>query len=300
MTTRASDMIWQSPFDRSLAAALVSWRDKFHERTRRIVGFFDVRMEMLITGWIAVMLLAGMAKVATAPIRADGFGGTCILFLPYLLVALSPVAGYRIAAGSFPRGLLSAQPIVRLARLGSWRQLDVTEARHNSAFGPAGFMASLLVGILLNVPVRTAEYLAAIPAVGPDAPVWAQVLLHAMTLDVIMMNFFYMVCFVMALRSVPLFPRMLLFAWALDLGLQFAIAQQAASASGLPAGVADALLSLLHGNLQKVLISAVVWLPYLLLSERVNVTYRRRCRLGGDRTLGRDDPLRRERSKSLR
>ena len=270
-------MILQRPLDRSLAVA-ASWRDTFHERTRRLVGFLDVRMEALITGWIGLMLLAGLAKAASAPIRATSFQELCVLLLPYLLVALSPVAGYRVAAGSFPRGLLSAQPFFSLARIGTWRRLDVTEARHNPAFGPVGFMASLLVGMMLNVPVRTAEYLAAVPAVGPEAPGWAQVLFHAMTLDVIVMNFFYMVCFVMALRSVPLFPRMLLFAWMLDLSLQFAIAQQAASTPGLPHGVAGALLSLLYGNIQKVLISIVVWLPYLLVSERVNVTYRRRCR----------------------
>src|SRR3546814_214549 len=231
MTTRVLDMIWKRPIDRTLTTAAASWRDTFHERTRGIVGFFDVRMEMLITGWVGVMFLAGMAKVATAPIRPTTFAEGCIQFLPFLLVALSPVLGYRVAAGSFPRGLLSAQPFFRLARVGTWRQLDVTEARHNPAFGPVGFMASLLVGILLNVPVRTAEYLAAVPAVGTDAPVWAQVLLHAMTLDVIVMNFFYMVCFVMALRSVPLFPRMMLYAWAVDLGLQLTIARQVASRS---------------------------------------------------------------------
>jgi hypothetical protein len=92
------------------------------------------------------------------------------------------------------------------------------------------------------------------------------------------MNFFYMVCFVMALRAVPLFPRMLLFAWTADLALQFAIAQTVATTPGLPAQVAGALESLLHGNLQKVLVSAFVWLPYLILSDRVNVTFRQRVR----------------------
>lgn len=271
-------MTWQMPFDRSLAAVLVSWRDSFHERTRRIVGFFDVRMEMLITAWIGVMFLAGMAKVATAPIRPASFGEACVQFLPFLLVALSPVLGYRVAAGSFPRGLLSAQPFFRLARVGSWRQLDVTEARRSPAFGPAGFMASLLVGILLNVPVRTAEYLVAVPAIGTDAPVWAQALLHAMTLDVVVMNFFYMVCFVMALRAVPWFPRMMVFAWAADIVLQLAIAERVSATPGLPVQVGQALEHLLHGNIEKVLISAFVWLPYLILSERVNVTFRQRVR----------------------
>jgi len=255
---------------------LRAWLDGVGRRTRAVAGFFDVRMEMLITAWIAVMLLAGMAKVLTAPLPVRSAAQACAQLLPYLFVALSPVACYRVSAGIFPRGLLSAQPFFRMARLGRWRALDVVEARRNPAFGPAGFMASLLVGILLNVPVRTAEYLAAIPSVGGNAPAWAQALHTAMTADVIVMNFFYMVCFVMALRSVPLFPRMLLFAWTIDVGLQFMIAHMVAGARGLPQPVGDSLLTLLNGNLDKVFISAAVWLPYLLLSERVNVTYRHR------------------------
>ena len=62
---------------------------------------------------------------------------------------------------------------------------------------------------------------------------------QAMTLDLIVMNFFYMVCFVMALRSVPLFPRMMAFAWAIDLAMQAAIARYV-STTGLPPAVAQA------------------------------------------------------------
>jgi hypothetical protein len=278
---RASVMANRFSPVRSLAARAAPWLDALGRRARRIVSFLDVRIELIITGWIAAVVFAGVAKVATAPIGARGFGEFCILMMPYLLVALAPVAGYRIAAGSFPRGLLSAQPVFRFARWGSWRRLDVAEARRHPAFGPAGFMASLVIGMMLNVPVRTAEYLAAIPAVSPGAPGWAQILLYAMTFDVVVMNFFYMVCFVMALRSVPLFPRMLLFVWIMDISLQILIAEQAGAAPGLPPGVAEALAGLLNGNLQKVLISMALWLPYLLVSERVNVTYRHRSRVKG-------------------
>ena len=45
---------------------------------------------------------------------------------------------------------------------------------------------------------------------------------------------------------------------------------------GLPPAVASALHTLLDGNVKKVLISVGLWLPYLLLSARVNVTYRSR------------------------
>jgi hypothetical protein len=39
-----------------------------------------------------------------------------------------------------------------------------------------------------------------------------------------------------------------------------------------------ATVALVHGNIAKVLISAFVWLPYLILSDRVNITYRQRVR----------------------
>jgi hypothetical protein len=85
----------------------------------------------------------------------------------------------------------------------------------------------------------------------------------------------------MALRTVPLFPRMLLLAWGLDILMQLAIAKTIVATPGLPADVAGPLHGLLEGNITKVLISAFVWLPYLILSERVNVTYRRRASLAG-------------------
>jgi hypothetical protein len=69
---------------------------------------------------------------------------------------------------------------------------------------------------------------------------------------------------------------MLLFAWSMDLFMQLAIARSVASVADLPPTVALALQELFSSNVTKVLISVAVWLPYLLLSERVNVTYRSR------------------------
>ena len=253
--------------------------EKLSRRSRTVAAFFDARMEGLILGWLSFMGLACLAKVLTGPVPVRGWEDAARQVLSYALVALSPVAGFWIAAGSFPRGLVSAQPILRLARIGRWRSVDPVSACRNPAFGPAGFMASLLAGMILNVPVRTAEYLVAIPSVGAGAPGWAQTLHLAMTADVVVMNFFYMACFVMALRSVPMFPRMLAFTWAVDVGMQFMIAGMVTSEPDLPATVGMCLKSLLHGNLQKAFISVAVWLPYLLLSDRVNITYRRRIRV---------------------
>jgi hypothetical protein len=248
--------------------------DGLRRRSAGLVSFLETRINLLIAGWIWLVLLAGTAKVAVAGPHA--LAQSLALMFPYLLIAVAPVAGYRIAEASFPIGLLTAQPEIRLSRYGNWRPLDPLSARGNPSFGPIGFMASLLFGILLNVPTRTLEYLAAVPAVSREAPHWAQTYFAVMTADVIVMSFFYMVCFVLALRSNPLFPRMLLFAWAADIMMQLIIAQRLSLAGDLPGHLVEPLVALLRGNVIKVLISAFVWLPYLILSERVNVTYR--CR----------------------
>lgn len=247
-------------------------------RSRRLVAFLDVRMETLIVGWIAAVVALGGLKVAFAPLPVQGVQGGLVTLLPYLLVALAPIAGYRLASGSFPRGLLSAQPLMRLCRWGSWHKVDTLAARQSPQFGPAGLMASLIVGILLNVPLRTVEFILAVPAIAPGAPDWAQALLIAMTLDLVVMNFFYMVCFVMALRSIPLFPRMMIFAWIIDILMQLAIADYLSSMAHLPENVGSALYNLLQGNIQKILISVAIWLPYLIVSDRVNITFRNRVR----------------------
>jgi hypothetical protein len=129
---------------------------------------------------------------------------------------------------------------------------------------------------LLNIVLRSGEFLLAVPALNGHAPAWGQKFLFLMTGDVVVMSFLYMVCFVMALRSYPYFPRMLLLVWATDIAAQLVIAWQLAATPGLPPQVAGSLGALLDGNVKKVFISVMVWLPYLILSERVNVTYRLR------------------------
>lgn len=236
-------------------------------------------MGAVAAAWIAVFALASLPRTLFPATPVEGIGGLAMHLLPFVLIALAPIAGFMVAAGSFPRGLLSGQPMLRLAIYGRWRELGLLEAHNHPVFGPAGFMASLLVGMMLNVVVRSFEFLAAMPAMGGSAPEWGNTMFALMAADVVVMNFFYMVCFVMALRSVPLFPRMLLFAWGADITMQFVIGQTIAGLHDIPAQVMEPLHGLLDGNVKKVLISACVWLPYLILSDRVNVTYRRRIRV---------------------
>lgn len=267
---------------RDLAQLAISESTKhaamLQRRSRAIARFCELRMATVAIAWLAVIALACLSRIAFALTPVDGFAGFARQAAPYVVIALAPIAGFAVAAGSFPRGLLSAQPMLRLARYGRWKPVGVLEARANPVYGPAGFMASLLVGMLLNVVVRSFEFLVSVPAMGSEAPLWGYTLFGWMAADVVIMNFFYMVCFVMALRSVPLFPKMLLFAWGVDIAMQMTIGNALANAPGIPDSVAGSLHALLDGNIKKVLISAFVWLPYLILSDRVNVTYRCRVR----------------------
>lgn len=256
---------------------LRTYAANLQRRSRYVAQFFQCRMGTVAVAWLAVFACACIPRLTAPATPVHGLSQIVELVLPYVMIALAPIAGFSIAAGSFPRGLLSAQPSLRLSFYGRWNSVGVLQARKHPAFGPAGFMASLLVGMLLNVVFRSFEFLLAMPALGASAPQWSERLFMLMAADVIMLSFFYMVCFVMALRTVPFFPRMLMFAWALDIMMQLLIGREIAGTQGLPDMVAAPLHGLLQGNITKVMISAVVWLPYLILSDRVNITYRLRA-----------------------
>lgn len=248
-------------------------------RSAVIPRLLAANMDRLAAGWMIIFMILAVPAVALSVTPPRNLAELASLVLPYLLVAIGPIAGLQLALRAFPNGLMTARPRLHLSLYGRWRQVSLLDARDNPDFGPAGFMASMLIGLLLNVVVRSIEFLVAVPALSSAAPLWGQRLFHVMAADVAVMGFFYMVCFAMALRSVPYFPKMLLFVWILDVTAQLIIAHAISPLEGLPGSVALSLRDLLQGNITKVLISAFVWVPYLMLSERVNVTYRQRVRV---------------------
>ncbi len=264
------------PLGGSIRRFIQNTQAELTERSKALAFFLENRMGPIMLAWLIIFGFGAALRsfFALSPIYSAR--DLAEITVPYLLIGFAPLIGYALASGSFPRGLLSAQPNIRLAFYGRWRKLDVVSARQHPLFGPTGFMASLLLGMLLNIPVRSFEFLMAVPAMNSHAPDWGTAIFQIMAFDAIAMNLLYMVCFIMALRSVPLFPRMLAFAWALDIGLQLTIAKQVAAIPDLPPQVAYALQDLLSGNIKKVVISAAIWLPYLLLSNRVNITFRQR------------------------
>jgi hypothetical protein len=253
--------------------ALSAVSQKLSAKSAALLVSLETRLDRIMQVWLLVAGLACAARIAFSPINGP-IGVESLL--PYLLLILAPFASMVLALRWFADGEYQSQPEIRIARVGRWKVVPRSESRLHSLYGAGGIMVSLLVGMLINVPFRALEYLGAMPAITGVVPPWLNILHTMMTLDVVMMSSLYVIAFVAALRHVPLFPRLLAAIWCLDLAMQLITAELVAGTPGLPAPVADALHNLLDGNVKKVLISMGLWLPYLLLSRRVNVTYRSR------------------------
>jgi hypothetical protein len=251
--------------------------DRFSQRcsarSAALLLAIDNRLERILQWWLILAGIASAVRIAWAhqSLPLDGISTTA----SYLLLVVAPVASTLLALRWFSDADAQPQPETRLARVGRWHVMSRAEARRHPLYGTTGIMVSLLMGMMLNVPVRAAEYFAAMPPLPEIAPRWLSTLHFAMTFDVVLFSSLYMIAFVAALRRAPLFPRLLLAIWLGDLAMQLFTADLV-SAARPPQAVSTALHAILEGNVKKVLISMALWLPYLLLSTRVNVTYRHR------------------------
>lgn len=242
-------------------------------RANALRDAIDQHIYRIMMAWVLVAAALSAVRVAFSPLQGAPDIGS---FLPYILMIAAPTVSLMLALRWFAKGEEMDQPTIRLARLGEWETVSVAEARANPLFGARGLMVSLLIGILMNIPFRALEYFGSMPALAGDIPPWLAVLRGVMTADLVIMTSLYAITFVAALRHASIFPRMLLAVWLMDLMMQVLIAQMMAAEPSLPGQVGVALGALLETNIHKLAISVALWLPYLLLSKRVNVTYRRR------------------------
>jgi hypothetical protein len=245
---------------------------RLRARSEAILRSLEHNLDRILKLWLLVALMACSARVAATPALGDTGAPS---FISYILLIVGPVASIALALRWFDVDV-QPRPSGGLALAGRWRNVPAEEAQSHSLYGASGIMVSLLVGMLLNVPVRAAEYLTAMPPIPSAAPHWASVLQVAMTFDVVLFTSLYSIAFVAALKKAPIFPNLLAVIWMCDIAMQLAIAKVVAASTHLPSVVAGALQTLLEGNITKVLVSICLWLPYLLLSTRVNVTYRHR------------------------
>ena len=250
--------------------------NNLRQRSIALVRQLEASHRQIMLYWTMVASFACGLRLAAGHFTAMPLPAQFVSALPYVLVIGAPIVSLLLALHWFRGSDRMPQPGLRLASFGQWRSIAGHEARRHALYGATGIMASLLIGILLNIPVRTFEFLAAMPVLGATPPTWFGTLYGLMLIDVVLLCSLYAVAFVAALRHVPLFPRLLAMIWVVDILMQIGIARTMASDPDLPPRVAGALHALLDGNLKKVLISVALWAPYLLLSKRVNVTFRHR------------------------
>ena len=248
----------------------------FAAKTRVLIPRLRPLVERLIPWWVFGWLALSLWKVASAPAAGPSLADRAFPMALYVLIALAPIAALRIAERAFPSNGKGWQPRTRFAFVGRWRELGLEQASKHRLYGPVGMLASLVVGMLFNIVMRSGEFMLSVPAVTMNAPDWARALFVSMAIETIALNFLYMVCFVMALRAVPAFPRMLFGTWLVDIAFQFRTAAVVGSQPALPPEVAAGLAGVLQNNIIGVCISIFIWLPYLLLSKRANLTFRHR------------------------
>lgn len=248
--------------------------DQMRSRSAALLLTVDSRLHRILQGWLLVAGLLAAARITFAPHSQPASGLST--FVSYMLLVVAPFVSTLFALSWFRDGHLQPQPKTRLAVIGRWRNVSRSEARRHLLYGSGGLMVSLMIGMLLNVAIRAAEYLAAMPPIPEASPRWLTVLHAAMTFDVVLFGSLYMIAFIAALRQAPIFPRLLAGIWLADLLMQLITAHLVAGVGGLPSVVVAPLHHMLDNNVKKVLISAALWLPYLLMSTRVNVTFRHR------------------------
>ncbi|MEO7786857.1 MAG: DUF2569 domain-containing protein, partial [Sphingomicrobium sp.] len=193
-----------------------------HGRSQAMLVSVESGLPTIMTWWLVLALAGSAVRVATSPLPGPALELSTLL--PYTLLVCAPLVSMGLALTWFADGDRQPQPQIRLARVGRWRTVDHAEAVRHPLYGTSGLMVSLLLGTLLNVPMRALEYLAAMPAIGGGVPHWLSTLHLMLTLDVVIMTSLYTIAFVAALRRVPLFPRLLGAIWCVDLVMQLGIA----------------------------------------------------------------------------
>src|SRR6476646_9200495 len=224
---------------------LTAYRNRLEARSAAILRTLDTRLDRIVIGWLIVAAAASALRIIPRSMIAPVSVGE---ILPYFLLVLAPAASVVLALRWFANSDRLLQPQFRLSRIGRWTNVSRGQAERHPLYGASGIMVSLLVGMLLNVPVRAAEYLTAMPPVPASAPHWLQTLHFTMTLDVVLFTSLYAIAFVAALRRVPLFPRLLLAIWLGDLAMQLDTAQIVTSTGVVPPAVASALEHILTNN----------------------------------------------------
>ena len=125
------------------------YRNALYQRSLLVAGFLNRRMSLIVTAWVSVALLAATLRYAVMDTPVYSLMDAMPVLVGYGAVILAPLAGYALARSAFVADR-ARQPLdFHLSFLGKWRTVDRAEASRDHLYGPAGFMASLLIGLML-------------------------------------------------------------------------------------------------------------------------------------------------------
>ena len=122
-------------------------------RSAALLVSIENRLDRIIFGWLILAGLAAASRIAFSPSPVASWPA----FSSYMLLVAAPAVSTLLALHWFRNGHLQPQPNTRLAIAGRWRDVSRSEAERHRLYGANGIMVSLLVGMMLNVPVRAAE-----------------------------------------------------------------------------------------------------------------------------------------------
>ena len=213
-------------FDKDGRLIARQFQQRMHARSAVLLATLETRFDRIMGGWLLLAGLACALRLKSTPLLTHP---TLALVTPYLLMIVAPVVSALLALRWFRDSDTMARPTTAPGGWLGCTPVSIGEARRHPLYGTTGLMVSLLVGMLLNVPVRAAEYLASSPPLPALMPGWLATLHVMMSFDVVLFTSLYAIAFVAGLRRAPLFPALLMTIWALDLIMQVAIATATAA-----------------------------------------------------------------------
>src|SRR6185295_2180275 len=125
---------------------------RMRSRSTAVLLAIDTRLHGILKYWLLVAGLLAALRIALS----SGSAGADALstFSSYMLVVVAPFVSTLLALRWFRDGYRQAQPEFRLAQVGRWTNVSRAEAQRHALYGTSGIMVSLLVGMMMNVPVR--------------------------------------------------------------------------------------------------------------------------------------------------
>src|SRR5215218_3593366 len=112
--------------------ALSAVSQKLSAKSAAMLSSIESSLDRIMLGWLLLAAMASAARIALGSLNGPlGLGSV----LPYVLLVLAPVASMVLALRWFADSDSQAQPTIRVARVGRWKDVTRSEAQVHPLFG---------------------------------------------------------------------------------------------------------------------------------------------------------------------